>query len=317
MRLQRFLEERSPAWDELEALLRRAGSRPERLEAHELLRLGALYRAAAADLSLARRAFPHDPVTARLERLVLRGRSAVYSERDRASALGFLATGYWRLVIERRRALGMAALLLFAPMALAAWWALEDPFAALGVVPGEFQPSGEPGEGLGSLSTEDQAGLSSQIFTNNIQVSFLAFAGGILGGIGTAAALIYNGGFIGALGAIVGQAGHVGEFFELVTPHGVLELSCIVVTAAMGLRIGWALIDPGLLTRGDSLRREARPAMAVVLGTIPWFVLAGLVEGFVTGSLGGLAEAIAVGVSLGALYWGLVVWRGVRAEPAP
>ena len=101
---------------------------------------------------------------------------------------------------------------------------------------------------------------------------------------------------------------------ELVLPHGVLELSCIAVTAAAGLRIGWALIEPGTLTRGQSLRREARPAMEMVLGTMPWLVLAGLVEGFVTGSTGGLDGAIVVGVGLGVVFWGLVAWRG-RSEP--
>ena len=97
---------------------------------------------------------------------------------------------------------------------------------------------------------------------------------------------------------------------ELVVPHGVLELSCIAVAAAAGLRIGWALVEPGTLTRGQSLRREARPAMEMVLGTMPWLVLAGLVEGFVTGSTGGLGGAIVVGGGLGAVFWGLAAWRG-------
>ena len=65
-------------------------------------------------------------------------------------------------------------------------------------------------------------------------------------------------------------------------PHGVLELSCIVVAGAAGLRIGWALVDPGTLDARRS-RCAARPgaAMEIVLGTMPWLVLAGLVEGFV------------------------------------
>ena len=49
--------------------------------------------------------------------------------------------------------------------------------------------------------------------------------------------------------------------------------------------------------------------MELVLGTMPWLVLAGLVEGFVTGDLG-LGGAIVVGGGLGCVYWGLVIWRG-------
>ena len=117
-------------------------------------------------------------------------------------------------------------------------------------------------------------------------MTFLAIAGGILAGLGTAAVTIFNGGFIGAIIGLTIENGSSGELLRLILPHGVLELSCIAVAATAGLRIGWALVDPGTLTRGESLRREARPAMELVLGTMPWLVLAGLVEGFVTGDLG-------------------------------
>ena len=311
MKLDRFVQERRPGWTGLEELLLHAGAKPERLGPERLRRLGGLYRAAAADLAFARRAFPHDPVTARLERLVLDGRQAVYADQGaRRSVWWFLATGYWRRVLERPWALGAALVLLFAPLALAAVWAIDDPAAAIGVVPSRFQGAAEPGGGPGALSAGDQAALSSEIFTNNIRVTFLSIAGGIFAGLGTAAVLIFNGGFIGAILGLTVESGSSAEFVELVVPHGVLELSCIAVAAAAGLRIGWALVEPGTLTRGRSLRREARPAMEMVLGTMPWLVVAGLVEGFVTGSTVGLSGAIVVGAGLGVVFWGLVAWRG-------
>ena len=314
MRLDRFIRQREDGWLELDGLVSEARNRPERLGVQGVLRLGALYRRAVADLSLARTAFPGDPVEKRLEKLVLRSRQLVYGEARRTTALSFFTTGYWRRVTERPLALVTAAALLFVPMALAAIWALDDPHAALGVVPAEFSAAAEPGEGPGSLPVTEQAALASEIFTNNIRVSLLAIAGGVLFGLGTAFVLVYNGTFIGALGGLAGGAGHSEPFFELVVPHGVLELSCIVVTAAAGLRLGWALVEPGPRTRLDSARREARPAMAMVLGTVPWFVLAGLVEGFVTGSLPDLTAAVFVGVGLGVVYWALIVWRGRQSR---
>jgi uncharacterized membrane protein SpoIIM required for sporulation len=303
------MEERQPEWSALEALLREAGAKPERLGPERLRRLGRLYRAAAADLAFARRAFPHDPVTRRLERLVVDARQAVYSDTGaRRSLRHFLTTGYWQRVRERPWALAAALLLLFGPLVLAAVWAVDDPAAAIGVVPAQFQGAAEPGT-RGTLSGSDQAALASQIFTNNIRVTFLAIAGGILAGLGTAAVTIFNGGFIGAIVGLTIENGSSGELLRLIVPHGVLELTCIAIAATAGLRIGWAMIEPGTLTRGESLRREARPAMELVLGTMPWLVLAGLVEGFVTGDLG-LGPAIVVGAGLGALYWGLVIWRG-------
>jgi hypothetical protein len=59
---------------------------------------------------------------------------------------------------------------------------------------------------------------------------------------------------------------------------------------------------------------EARTGAEVVLGTMPWLVLAGLVEGFVTPRRIGVPAALAVGIGLAAVYWGLVLWRG-RAAP--
>jgi len=74
--------------------------------------------------------------------------------------------------------------------------------------------------------------------------------------------------------------------------------------------MGWALIDPGNRTRGEALRTEARAAVEIILGTMPWLVVAGLVEGFLTPSGTGLDAVLAVGFSLGFVYWGLVLWRG-------
>jgi uncharacterized membrane protein SpoIIM required for sporulation len=311
MDVDRFTRERSDGWEELAGLVREAGTRPQRLGAEPLLRLGRRYRAAAADLALARRLFPTDPLTRRLERLVADARQCVYAtEARRRSLIGFLTTGYWQRVRERPLALFAGLALLFVPMALAAIWAVDDPAAAIGVVPTEFQDAADPSTRFGELSPAEQTALSSQIFTNNIQVTFLAIAGGIVLGLGSAAATIFNGGFIGALVGLTIENGRVGELLRFVTSHGLLELSCIAVACSAGLRLGWSLVDPGPLTRGDSLRRAARPAMEIVLGTMPWLVLAGVIEGFVSPRHPSLPVAIAVGVAAAGTYWTLVVVRG-------
>ena len=322
MNLDAFVRDRSEAWSRLETLVRDARRRAESLGPDGVLELGGLYRAASADLALARRAFPGDPVVARLERVVATARTLVYAVPSRRGGLlGFVTHGYWRLVAERRTALAVAAALLFAPAFLSGAWALDDPGAAAGLVPGEYQSVTQPrpeGQDLG-LAPDEEAAFSAAIMTNNIRVSLLAFAAGILAGLGTAAVLIINGVLLGAVAGLAVGAGNGRPFFELVSAHGVLELSCILVAGAAGLRFGWALVDPGYATRGDALRREARPALAMVLGTAPWLVVAGLVEGFVTGSGTGLTGALVVGFALGAVYWTLVavLGRASRGELEP
>lgn len=316
MQRRRFISQREAQWEELEALLERAGGRPERLGPDGVRRLGALYRAAAADLGVARRAFPGDGLTERLHGLVTRGRQAVYAhETRRMSVWHFLTTGYWQRLRERPGLLVLAAALLLVPAVLAWIWGVNDPGAAYGVVPEQFRNRG--GEPVaGSLTVSDEAGFAGQIFTNNIRVTFLAVALGITLGLGTAAVTIYNGVLIGALGGISWFDGQGERFVALVIPHGVLELSCIIVAAMAGLRIGAALVDPGRRTRLDALRAEFRPAMEVVLGTMPWLVLAGLVEGFFTGSGPTLVPSVIVGLALGVVFWTLFAVRGGRA-PSP
>jgi len=179
MNVDAFTQQRQGSWSELEDLLKQARGHPARLGATGVRRLGELYRAAVADLAVARRRFPGDPTVIRLDDLVLRSRSAVYGNAGRhRSALWFFGRGYWQRVREQRWAIVLSAALLFGSMGLGTVWGLVDAPAAARMVPGAA-------EGVGNRRTEADLGLSSgdrsamaaQIMTNNIKVTFAAFAG--------------------------------------------------------------------------------------------------------------------------------------------
>ncbi|HWF33822.1 MAG TPA: stage II sporulation protein M [Solirubrobacteraceae bacterium] len=313
MNLNAFLTERTPIWEALEEELRRGGGHPGRLGPEGALELGRNYRATVADLALARRRFPGDPVIGRLEALVLAGRQAIYARRRRGGSVrGFIAHDYWRLVLGRPGVLAVALLALFGPCLIAAVWALHDPGAALGLVPGRFKGAAHPHLHHLATGAASQAALAGSIFTNNIEVTFLAFAGGLILGLGTLVVLAYNGVLLGVLAGLTLQSGSFSVFLRYVVPHGLLELSCIALAGAAGLRLAWAIIDPGTLPRGASLRSQARPAVMLVLGTAPFLVVAGLTEGFVTPRGLPLDAALAVGLGLGLTYWLLAVSLGRR-----
>jgi uncharacterized membrane protein SpoIIM required for sporulation len=315
-----FLADREADWEALSRLLGRAHGRVGRLPVQDALALGRGYRAVVADLALARRAYPGDPVVARLEALALAGRQAVYAERPRrrGELARFAADGYWRLVAGRPWLLAIAVAATVVPCLLAAAWALHAPGAALGLVPGEFKAAAHPHIHRLPGGATTQAALAGSIFTNNIQVAFLVFAGGLLLGLGTLAVLAYNGALLGALAGLTIGSGNFAVFVRYIVPHGILELSCFSVAGAAGLRLAAALLDPGTRPRGEALRAAARPAVAQVLGTAVWLIVAGLTEGFVTPHGIPLAAALAVGCGLGLLFWGLVAWRGRGpVTPAP
>lgn len=322
MKVERFISEREGDWRELDELLR--SGRRGRGGARGVLRLGALYRAAAADLALARRGHPGDPIVPRLESLVARARQAVYADEPRRGSLRtFFARTYWVRVRERPVPLLLALALVLVPAAITAGWALGDPGAAVGLVPGQFRGAVEPVGDTG-MTAAQSAGFSGAVMTNNIQVTFLAFATGILLGLGTAFVVAYNGAILGAVAGGAIANGNAAGFAEFVMAHGIIELSCIAVAAAAGLRMGYAIVAPGPRPRMRALAEEARSAIVIVLGTVPWVILAGLIEGFVTRAGFGLVPGIVLGVAVGAIYWTLVLVRGrprmspaLTAAPAP
>lgn len=307
-----FLASRTGRWDELDALVKRgAMRRPE-----ELRRLGTLYRSAAADLAHARREFASDPVLHRLEQSLLEARAVVYpSEPSRFSLKEFYRTRYWRLIAERPWHLAASVAMLLVPTIAVFIWALRDPDRASTLLGTRFEGGRESWGDLG-YSASQQSSIAASIFVNNIRVSFLAFAAGITAGLGTAYLLFFNGALLGMVAGISTTQGHGDVAFTLIYAHGFLELSIIAVAAAAGMRMGWAIVDPGLLPRRLALRDASVKAVEVVAGTVPFFVLAGLIEGFFTPAGFGPVWAGIVGTFFGGAYWALVVWRG-RSSAAP
>lgn len=321
MRLARFEQERAEDWARLDALLAQAGDRPDRLGSDGVRELARRYRAAAADLAAARRLFPAEPLTAQLEARVARARKAVYVEAGTArSPLDFVLRGYWQAVRDLGPALLLSVVLFCGAVALATTWGASDPDAVRALVPADFIDAADPPDADQGLSGGESAAFSSAVLTNNIMVSLTVFAAGILFGVGGAALLLYNALILGAVFGIAIDAGNLDKMVRQVASHGVLELSCIVVAAAAGMRFGWALVDPGPQRRTEALQAAARPTIAVVLGTAPLLVLAGVLEGFVSPAGITLGPALLLGGGVAAVYWLLVAVVGrsaPRSDPAP
>ena len=77
------------------------------------------------------------------------------------------------------------------------------------------------------------------IFTNNIKIAFYLYSGGIFAGVTTLYLLAYNGLFIG----YVASKFNVGDFIIYTIPHGIFELSGIVIAGAAGLRLASTVIN--------------------------------------------------------------------------
>ena len=165
-------------------------------------------------------------------------------------------------------------------------------------------------------SSAPAAQFSTEVLVNNIRVSFLAFAVGIFFCVGTAYVLAYNGANVGLVAGLFHHAGEAQKFWGLILPHGLLELTAVVIAGAAGLRLGWTVISPGDHTRVRALAREGQRSVVIVLGLVIAFIVAGIIEGFVTPSdlPTSMRVGIGVAVEVAFLTYLVVMGRSAVAE---
>jgi len=311
-----FVARRRPDWEALSALLSRLDG--GRLELPEVEALDRLYRRAVADLSLARLEHPGTDAERALNQLCARAYARIYrAPRDRGAALRrFYASELPALVRAERRFVLLSAALLLGGVAVGALAVAARPEVAERLVPEAVRRSVEEGEmWTDVLSLAPPEAAASRLATNNLGVMAAAFAGGLLGGLGTAAVLVFNGVMLGAVGAHCARSGLLPRLLDFIFAHGFVELSVIVLAGAAGLMLADALLDPGDLSRGARLQERGRRGAALVLGCAPFMALCGLVEGYVSPAafLPGPLKLLA-GAALGAALWGYLLLGGRAKE---
>jgi uncharacterized membrane protein SpoIIM required for sporulation len=157
--------------------------------------------------------------------------------------------------------------------------------------------------------------FAAQVWTNNALVAALAlFLGVTL--VGTLYVMWQNTVNLGLVGGAMLGAGKSGEFFGLILPHGMLELTAVFIAGGVGLRLGWAWVAPGVLPRSRSLAEAGRTTGVVSLGLVGVLLVSGVIEAFVTPS--GLPTWARIGIGalaeVGFVTYVVVLGRrGVRA----
>ncbi|MFW5941300.1 MAG: stage II sporulation protein M [Chloroflexota bacterium] len=284
---EKLLQSRRDEWQALSELLDRGQRSVRQLSPAEVTDLSRLYRAAAADLALAQRDFPDHEVTRYLNQLVARGHALVYQDEPLAvdRLKRFVAKGFPQTFRETFPFFISAALLFIVPGLLVGLVTGWNPEASRWLLPPQVQdllPLIEERELWTEIPVAERPYTSAFIMRNNIQVTFLAFSGGMLLGLLTLYIMVLNGLVIGGL---TGLTAHYGVGFELwtfVIGHGVIELSVIFMAGGAGLLLGWSILRPGLLRRRDSLQLAARSAVRLIVGAVPLLIVAGAIEGFIS-----------------------------------
>lgn len=319
-----FVESRKDAWARLHAIVGKASRSVagcRLLDRTELRELGELYRRTCSDLAYARAQRAAESITGYLNDLVGAAHGLLYAT-DRKTWRGlrrfvvqdFPQTFRKRLPFFWAAALctGLGAIIAYGLVAASP--SNVDYFVPPGHMLRDSLDVWVSGDTTRDASDPESVAYASALMTNNIQVSFTAFAVGILGGVLTVLLLMNNGMVLGAFAAMVGHAGKQGAFWAGVLPHGVVEMSEMLIAGAAGLSLGWALLAPGRRRRRDALIEAARDAARLVVGGVLLLVYAGLTEGFLSHAPVHPALKVAIGLLSGMVLYTYLFRSGRRSS---
>jgi len=303
-----WIQKRTPHWERLTTLVAAASqNRLKGLSRSELQELALLYRQVASDLSTLRQDRTSAALAAQVNHLLARAHHIIYSSRKSTwrNFLLYLRDGYPLVFRQQIRYVFAALVLLLGGTLVATAFTLADARFATPILGPNVMENVERHEMWTDSIVSVSPQATSGIMTNNLSVSFGAFAGGLLFGLGAVYMLFLNGLMLGAVAVVCQKAGMGVLLWSFVAPHGSLELPALVIAGAAGLRLGHGMLFPGIYKWKDSVARAGGEAVRLVSGVIPMLMIAGTLEGFFSPSSAPVALKFSIGAGLFAL---LLVW---------
>lgn len=307
MDIDHFILDHQAEWNRLDELCRKGKASPANLDPAELQELLDLYQRTGGHLSVLRTQFFDASLANRLSISIGTARGLIYKKRPtpaRAFTEFFTHTfplGCWRA----KRQILLAALLLFGPALASGIWFYESGNTRDAVILPEDQEIIAAESFEDYYSSQEATGWAFQLWTHNITVGVMAFGGcALLGGLG-AWVLIQNGLNLGVVAAVMHAQGKGALFWGLIAPHGLIEMTAVVISAGAGLNIAWAIIAPGHQVRSLAIAEAGLRSISALLGAALVFVVAGFTEAFVTPS--GLPTFARVGIGV-LLELALLTW---------
>ena len=291
LRSDRFRHEREGDWRRLEDIVTRMEKgRLRSVSDQDLIDLPVLYRTVASSLSIARETSLDAATLAYLEALAQRAWFLVYG--PRTTLWGWLRRffgGGWGAAV---RAIGLDLAVAFAVMVagVVAGWLLvaADPDWYYALVPGQFADTRVPGASrevlldtlFGNQQQDAKSAFAAYLFSNNAQVSILAFALGFAFGVPTLMLLVQNMGTMGAMLWLYHGQGLTLDFAGWLSVHGTTEIFAIWLAGGAGLHVGRSMAFPGRMGVMEAAAKAGQRAATVMTGVVLMLVVAAMLEGF-------------------------------------
>lgn len=262
------------------------------------------YRKTLSDFAIARSRFPGTWAARHLAQLVARANHRLRTDSEQRSmglrpVLAFYRDTFPRLFSAISAELMLCVALFLVAVLLGVAMSALSPDAGVAFLGKERVEDLERGKIWTDAVAQGGSFFSAAIARNNMKVAMTAWAGGLLAGLGSLLIVFFNGLMLGVIAATTVHFAMQGALFEFISAHGPLELTLILVAGAAGLHMGRAVVADGDVPRALKLARAAKTSVMVLLGCLPFFLVLGFVEGFLSPSPGlPVVLKLSVGVAL-------------------
>jgi uncharacterized membrane protein SpoIIM required for sporulation len=276
-----FVKNNQAKWNEFESKLTNTGT----LSSDEL---SLIYIHLTEDLAFAKANYPNTKLFTYLNALALKVHTTVYKNKkeEKGRFRNFWA---YEVPLEIRRSykfIFIAFLITAAGVAIGALSSANDETFVRLILSDAYVDMTlnniKEGDPMGVYGSMEGNHMFMAITSNNIRVSFVAFALGLFFSVGAGWVLFQNGVMLGAFHYLFFKEGLFDDTILTIWLHGTIEIWSIIVAGAAGIVLGNGFLFPGTYPRLYSFQRGAKQAIKVVLGLFPFFIVAGFIESFVT-----------------------------------
>jgi uncharacterized membrane protein SpoIIM required for sporulation len=240
------------------------------------------------DLSFARTFFPHSNISRYLNGLAVKLHTGIHVTEiaPMRELKEFFLYQIPETAYKMRKYIGISLLVFTIGMAIGIFSSVVDPDYVRAILGDGYVnmtiENIKNGHPMDVYADMDGGVMFDMISLNNARVSFMALAAGMFFAVGSGIVILINSVMFGTFMHMFFSYGVLDTALRTVMIHGTIELSEIVVTGGAGMYLGASFMFPGTYSRGKSFVRGARDAVTLVIGMLPFVIIAALLESFVT-----------------------------------
>ncbi len=281
MKLPSFIKQKEKIWSEFESFLNKKSDVDVEV-------LADLYVEILEDLSYAKTFYPKSDIIPYLNSLANRAHRKIYrSKKESSNKLVNFFKKEFPLMFYKYQKYLLISFLVFLLFSIIGWYSVTQDYDFVRVILGDAYVNRtleniDKGDPMAIYKSGNSIDMFLGITLNNIMVAFRAFVMGIIFLIGTLYIMMQNGVMLGSFLGFFNENGLLWDSFRTIWIHGTIEISVIIIAGAAGLVLGAGFLFPGTYSRLDSLKRAGKDGVKIIISTIPFFIVAGFLEGFVT-----------------------------------